>query len=149
MPISKKTGIIRPHEISAIVGISPAGVSISGWSAGVFIQFRQENPNINHIKGASGESGIVLAINNSFEIDFNLLQTSSDNLALSVLHQATIKSGTTYPFQFDDASGQTRAAGGTALFTKFPDAGFNKDGVETWTWTLLVTHLELILGGNN
>jgi len=148
MPTSNKTGVFQATEVSAIIGISPAGISISGWSDGVFIAFRQLGDNVVHKQGASGESSLVLAVNNAFEVDINLLQTSGDNTSLSILHQASIKSGVTYPFQFDDASGKTVASGGTAIFKKFPDFGFNKDSDETRTWTLIVTHLELIVGGN-
>ena len=148
MPTSNKTGVFQATEVSAIIGISPAGISISGWSDGVFIAFRQLGDNVVHKQGASGESSLILSVNNAFEVDINVLQTSSDNLALNILHQASIKSGTTYPFQFDDASGQTTAAGGTSIFKKFPDFGYNKESDETRTWTLIVTHLELVLGGN-
>lgn len=148
MPKSNKTGVFQGTEISAIIGVPPVGISISGWTDGVFIAFRQLGDNVVHKQGASGESSLILSVNNAFEVDINLLQTSSDNFALSVLHQATIKIGATYPFLFDDASGKTIAAGGTAAFKGFPDFGYNKDGDETRTWTLIVAHLELVLGGN-
>lgn len=144
MPSSQETGVIRPREISAIIGVLP----IKGWSDDVFIAFRQLGQSINDSQGASGEAGIVLTHDTRFEVDINLLQTSNDNFLLSVLHQATLKSGITYPFQFDDASGTTVAAGGTAVFRKWPDFSYNKNDVLTNTWTLLVLHLELILGGN-
>lgn len=144
MPSSQEIGVFNPREASAIIGT----VSIKGWADDVFINFRQLGQSVNDSQGASGEAGIVLTHDTRFEVDINLLQTSNDNFLLSVLHQATLKSGITYPFQFDDAFGATVAAGGTAVFRKWPDFGYNKNGVETRTWTLLVLHLELILGGN-
>lgn len=144
MPSSQATGVINPREISAIIGT----LGIKGWADDVFIAFRQLGQSVNDSQGASGEAGIVLTHDTRFEVDINLLQTTNDNFLLSVLHQATLKSGITYPFQFDDASGTTVAAGGTAVFRKWPDFSYNKNSILTYTWTLLVLHLELILGGN-
>lgn len=144
MPTSTETGVIIPRDTSAIIGT----LAIKGWSDDVFIAFRQLGQSINDSQGASGEVGIVLTHDTRFEIDINLLQTSNDNLLLSILHQATLKTGITYPFQFDDASGDTVAAGGVALFRKWPDVSYNKNSVLTNTWTLFVAHLELIIGGN-
>lgn len=144
MPSSQETGIINPREISVIIG----GVAIKGWADDVFIAFRQLGQSINDSQGASGEVGVILSHDTRFEIDINLLQTSNDNLLLTVLHQATLKAAVTYPFGFDDASGKTVAGGGTALFRKWPDISYNKNSVITNTWTLFVAHLELIVGGN-
>lgn len=144
MPISTETGVIIPHNVSAIIST----VAIKGWANDVFIAFRQLGQSINETQGASGEVGIVLTHDTRFDIDINLLNSSKDNLLLTILHQATLKTGVTYPFQFDDASGATVAAGGVALFRKWPDISYNRNSVLTNTWTLFVAHLELIIGGN-
>lgn len=148
MPSSQETGVINPREISAIIGGPGRIVSIKGWADDVFIAFRQLGQSINDKQGASGEAGIVITHDTRFEVDINLLQTSRDNFLLRLLLQATLRGGFTYPFLFDDASGTTVAAGGTAVFRKWPDVSYNKNDVLTNTWTLLVLHLEFLLGGN-
>ena len=149
MPTSKKVGILQPHELSLIIGVSPLSISIDGWADGVFLNARQLTPNINSLQGASGEIGVILAISTIFELDITLLQTSKNNTIISSLHLATIKSGATYPVSFDDANGDTVGVGGTGVFTQFPDQGWDKSTVQPRVWTLQVYHMEWIVGGND
>jgi hypothetical protein len=144
MPNSQKTGVFLSHEIAAIIGDH----SITGWSDGVIITPRQLTPNVADKEGAGGEQGIVISNSAKFEIDINVLQTSNDNYILSLLHQASIKAGTTYPFRLEDPSGKTLGLSPAALFRQFPDASINKDDVETYTWVLFAAHFEYIIGGN-
>lgn len=144
MPDSQKTGVFLSSEIAAIINDH----SITGWSDGVILTPRQLNPNVSNKDGAGGETGIVISLAQSFEIDINLLQTSNDNYILSLLHQGSIKSGLTYPFRLEDSSGKTLGLSPSALFRQFPDAAMNKDDVETYTWTLYAAHFEYIIGGN-
>jgi hypothetical protein len=145
MPTSKEVGIVKTTEVSAVVG---GALTIQGWAAGVFFAARQLNNAFVDEQGASQEVGMVLSGDGRYEIDITLLQTSKDNDALSVLHQTFLKTAVMFPFNFDDASGRTIAAGASAAFRKFPDVTYNKEGVESRVWTLFIPHLEIFVGGN-
>ena len=144
MPTSKNTGVFLPHEFAAIIGAH----TITGWSDDVFATLRQLTPNVNDSEGASGETGIIIANSSKFELDLNILQTSNDNFILSNLHKASIVTGVTYPLRLEDPFGKTLGVSGSTLFRQYPDASFNKNGVETYTWTLFIPHLEIVVGGN-
>lgn len=144
MALSNKLGNFLPHELSVIIG----SLSIAGWADGVFLNITQVNDNINDLEGAGGEVGVVLNRSALFQAEINLLQTAEENTSISLLHKASITTGIVYPFFVKDSLGQTIGSAGATYFTKFADAGFNKDGVETRTWTLKLPHFEYILGGN-
>lgn len=143
MPRSNRVGVVRNTEISAIIGT----FGLKGWAEGVYLAFRQINEGVSDSQGVTGESTIIISNQNKFEVDITVEQGSNDNLILSGLYQGTIKSGLTYPFQFDDASGQTIGGGGTSYFKKLPDFSYGKE-TQSRTWTLTVLHMELLLGGN-
>ncbi len=156
MTLSRKTGVIRPSEVSVVLG-APAPpqpgqdvslVTISGWSDGTYLNFRPLGDLIATKQGAGGEVGINLTNLSEFEIDMNLLQTSSDNGLLSTLVQIFLKTGIVVPFFMEDASGNTKATGGTAAPRKWPDFGYDQENVLNHTWTWYVAHLEPFIGGN-
>ena len=144
MPTSKNTGVFLPHEFAVIIGVH----TVTGWSDDVFATLRQLTPNVNDSEGASGETGIIIANSSKFELDINILQTSKDNDVFSGLHRATITLGTVYPLRLEDPFGKTLGVAGSTLFRQRPDASWNKNGVETRTWTLFIPHFEYTLGGN-
>lgn len=145
MATSNRIGVSSPREVSLIIGET---LDIQGWGDGVFLNFRQEGNSVNYKEGAGGEVGVILSNNRTFLVDLNILQTSKDNSELSKLMQATQLLGTTYPVRLDDARGSTIGIGNGVL-QKWPDAGFNKDDVEIYTWPLLIFQFELFLGGNS
>lgn len=146
---SNKTGIVLNKDLSLVIGAVPpyAGLSISGWSDGVMLAFRQLDEGISDRQGNTGEIAVIVSNMNRFEVDITLLQTSNDNLILSSLYQATVKTGTVFPITFKDANGQTVLAGASGYFKKFPDFGYAKDP-ENRTWTMTVGHMDGLLGGN-
>lgn len=156
MAVSKKTGIIKTDEISVVLGSpSPpvAGqevslVTISGWGDGTFLNFRALVDLTARKQGAGGEVGITLTNSSEFEVDMEILQTSSDNALLSTLVQIFLKTGIAIPFYMEDASGRTIAVGGTAVPVKWPDFGYAKEDVLNNTWTWYIAHMEPFIGGN-
>jgi len=155
MPISNKTGIVRNDEISLAIGVPDVpgvpdevkGLTIAGWAEGVYLTFSQVDDAVSDKQGVTGELAIAISNLNRFEVNITVLQTSTDNLALSRLYQGTIKSGLVYPVTFRDDSGQTVMAGTSGFFKKFADFGYAKDP-ENRTWTMTIGHMDGVLGGN-
>lgn len=155
MPKSNKTGVVLNSEMSLVIGLPDIagipddiqGLTITGWSDGVYLAFRQLDEGVSDTQGVTGEESIIISNFNRFEVDITLQQTSTDNEALSRLYNGTKSLGLVYPVTFEDASGQTRLGGTSGRFLKFADFGYAKDP-ETRTWTMRVGHMEGILGGN-
>lgn len=155
MPASNKTGIVLNKELSLTIGLPDIpgippeiqGLTISGLAEGVALAFRQVDEGVSDRQGITGEESVIISVQDRFEIDITLMQTSNDNLILSGLYQGTKKLGLVYPVTFRDASGQTIMAGTSGRFRKFADFGYGKDPTNR-TWTMVVGHMDGVLGGN-
>jgi hypothetical protein len=144
MGASKKVGSFDPREVNLAV----AGVTVTGYADGAFIEVARSNDAWDATTGANGEVARTRTVDDMGTIVVTLQMSSDSNDDFSALAIADEKTGkASFPVIMKDSNGTSVAAGSVAWFQKLPTVTFSK-GVEVREWTITVAHLELFVGGS-
>ena len=131
------------------VVVTIAGVDMTGYADGTFVEVEHTSDRFTTAVGADGEVTRVASSDNSGTITLTLQQSSSSNDILSALAEAdrTSLSGK-FPIQVKDTNGASIHVASTAWFQKVAPAAFAGD-ISDRAWVIACADLESLPGGNN
>lgn len=133
-----------PAQVLLII----AGIPISGYAKGTFINAGRENPTFNLSVGSDGEGARAKSNDKSGNLTLTLIQTSVSNDALSGLHALDEASGDGVgPLLLKDNSGRTLIEAETCWLEKPADSEFS-DEITDREWTVKTDKMEVFVGGN-
>jgi hypothetical protein len=131
----------------ALVFPSLAGIVLSGFADGTFIEAERSEDGFTLTVGASGEAARAQARNRSGRVTFTVLATSQVNDALSALAaQDELLSTGVGVFHMTEARGTTVLHAENAWIMKLPKIERNKE-VATVEWVIECEDLEVFAGG--
>jgi hypothetical protein len=140
---------VRNYDPKSVVAVF-AGIPISGYAKGTFINISFNEDAFNLTVGADGEGCRAKTNNESAVIEFTLMQSSSVNDLLSAIHNLdkTSPGGDGIgPFLLKDLFGTTIIAAEKAWIRKMADAGYANEPTDR-VWTVETDFAVVNLGGN-
>ena len=134
----------NPADVTIVV----AGVPISGFADGTFINAARDNPSFTNGSGADGEGWRAKSNDKTATVTLTLLQTSEANDLLSALSALDEASGDGVgPLLIKDNSGRTLLAAETCWLEKPADSEFARE-VSNREWVVKTDSLNVFVGGN-
>ena len=130
------------------VTVAFAGIPITGFAPGTFVNAARNNDSWNLSVGSGGDATRAKSGDKSGRVTITLLGSSASNASLSALAAVDEKAGTSvYPLLVKDLSGADVVTAGTAWIVKPPD--LEKSNEETnREWIFETDDLEIVAGGN-
>lgn len=130
------------------VVISIAGVPISGFADGTFLEITADNPQFSKVVGADGYTTRVKSNNYGAVMTLTLSQTSPSNDVLSgILALDRVSNSGVVPILIKDMSGTTVVFSATGWIQQFPDVAFGNE-VNNRAWTIDLADIDIFIGGN-
>jgi hypothetical protein len=134
----------NPADVTVIV----AGVPVSGFADGTFINAARDNPSFTNGSGSDGEGWRAKSNDKTGTITITLLQTSLSNDALSALSALDEASGDGVgSFLLKDNSGRTLISAETCWLEKPADSELARDVVNR-EWVVKTDRMNIFVGGN-
>lgn len=126
-----------------------AGVPIeSGRGDDEFLRVEQQEDDFSYKAGVDGE-GVWSENRNRYTVVYaTLLQTSSGNVALSAIHNASkLVGGLPAPIYIQDRKGTSTLVSDSAIILKTPDETYSREA-GTIQWTFGVHNPQRFVGGH-
>lgn len=134
----------NPAQVQLVV----AGIPISGYAEGTFINIGRDNPAFTNGSGSDGEGWRAKSNDFTGTCTLTLLQTSASNDALSALAVLDEASGDGVgPLLMVDLSGRSLYQAETCWIEKVSDAEFGRDKTNR-EWVIKTDRLIVFVGGN-
>jgi hypothetical protein len=134
----------RPQEVT----VSFAGIPISGFAPGTFVQWERNNDAYRLAVGSDGGAGRAASADLSGTITVTLLQTAEVNAVLEALAAADELTGDGVGILLvNDLSGTTVISAASAWIRKRAPGEFSNE-VTNREWVFETDRLEVIGGGN-
>lgn len=128
---------------------SLAGINITGYADGTYINVERMADAFTSVAGASGEVARVRMRDRRGTVKFTLMASSACNDLLSALAAQDESLGTGVGVLYiRDSNGTTLANASNAWIKKLPSTEFGKD-LPNREWEIECEALELTVGGNN
>lgn len=133
-----------PQKIAVIFHGRP----LSGFAKGTFVKVSRSADSFSPYTGSDGEAARTASADDSGEIEVTLMQTSMSNDYLSSeLALDELTRNNTGPALLSDSWGDTLVSGDGAYLKKYADVTL-ADDIEARTWTIVVPHMRMVVGGN-
>lgn len=135
-----------PKKVLVIV----AGVPITGYADGTFVDLEEMSDGVVSQSGADGEVARSLSNDPRCTITITLQQTSASNAILSGLYTADRATGAgVFPVLVEDLLGTTTFLSGQAWIKKRAKAGFGKEvGTREWMIEAIATTPSVFIVGS-
>lgn len=128
--------------------VSVAGITLSGYAKDSMVEADREADTFSKETGITGEVARVRSRNKSGEIKISLMQTSTTNDMLSMIHAVDEATGAgIVPIGITDLGGGTTLVSGEAWIRKLPPVTMKKE-VETREWIFDCAVLDIHVAGN-
>jgi hypothetical protein len=125
------------------------GVLIQGFADGSFVTVEQMSDAFGSVVGSDGEVARSKSNDRRVKVTFKLLQTSSSNADLSLIHAQDLAApngagvGT---LSITDTLGSTKVLANAAWITKYPDADLDRTA-KSREWIIECANADRVEGG--
>lgn len=121
---------------------------ITGFSDGSYVEISYNNPWWTHKSGADGEVASIRSNRLDANVKIKLLQTSTDNDALSAFLLSDFAANVPQPLLIKDLNGLALYECAKARIDKVPDIAYGTD-VQDREWNIFCPRLLSFVGGNS